>query len=312
MKTKYLMIATVAMLLTACSNDENEVNDGPVAAQVNAEIYNMATSRAYDKNWETTDAIGISVASVANQGATAGTNVKYTRKSDNRGFEASSPIYFQDKEEVTFRAYYPFTETAKMTDGKTISASTADQTQQSTFDFMFATDAKAKKEAPAINFTENSGGMDCRFKHCMSQLQLEFHSGHGIELTSKSIGYKVIGLNMAGTFEIETGVAAANTTATNIKDLSFDPVTATGSMITKDPIILFPQSVTGNKFNIEVTIDQQTYEAELALPATTGNKFEAGYKLLYVVTINKTELTIGDAEIEDWIPETHQGDATMK
>ena len=32
MKTKYLMIATVAMLLTACSNDENEVNDGPVAA----------------------------------------------------------------------------------------------------------------------------------------------------------------------------------------------------------------------------------------------------------------------------------------
>lgn len=117
---------------------------------------------------------------------------------------------------------------------------------------------------------------------------------------------------MAGTFDIETGVAAANTTATNIKDLSFDPVTATGSMITKDPIILFPQSVTGNKFNIEVTIDQQTYEAELALPATTGNKFEAGYKLLYVVTINKTELTIGDAEIEDWIPETHQGDATMK
>lgn len=118
MKTKYLMIATVAMLLTACSNDENEVNDGPVAAQVNAEIYNMATSRAYDDDWEKTDAIGISVASVANQGATAGTNVKYTRKSDNRGFEASSPIYFQDKEEVTFRAYYPFTETAKMTDGK--------------------------------------------------------------------------------------------------------------------------------------------------------------------------------------------------
>lgn len=312
MKTKYLMIATVAMLLTACSNDENEVNDGPVAAQVNAEIYNMATSRAYDKNWETTDAIGISVASVANQGATAGTNVKYTRKSDNRGFEASSPIYFQDKEEVTFRAYYPFTETAKMTDGKTISASTAYQTQQSTFDFMFATDAKAKKEAPAINFTENSGGMDCRFKHCMSQLQLEFHSGHGIELTSKSIGYKVIGLNMTGTFDIETGVAAVNTTATDIKDLSFDFDPATGSNIQGDPIILFPQYVTDNKFKIEVTVNQQTYKAELALPATTDSKFKAGYRLTYAVTINKTGLTIGDADIKDWIPETHQGEATMQ
>ena len=312
MKTKYLMIATVAMLFTACSNDTEVVNDGPVAAQVNAEIYNMATSRAYDDDWEKTDAIGISVAGVANQGATAGTNVKYTRKSDNKGFEASSPIYFQDKEEVTFRAYYPFTETTTMTEGKIISASTADQTQQSTFDFMFATDAKAKKEAPAINFTENSGGMDCRFKHCMSQLQLEFHSGHGIELTSKSIGYKVIGLNMAGTFDIETGVAAANTAATDIKDLSFDPVTATGSSITKDPIILFPQSVMGNKFNIEVTVNQQTYEAELTLPESTDLKFKAGYRLFYVVTINKTGLTIGDAEIEDWISETHQGDATMK
>lgn len=314
MKAKYLMIATAAMLLAACSNDEDVVNNGPVAAQVHAEIGNMVTSRASGTDWESTDAIGVSVADVANSGKTAGTNVKYTRKSNNSGFETASPIYFQDLEEVTFRAYYPYKETAAMTDRKIISASTADQNQQKTFDFMFATGAKAKKETPAVNFTDNSssGGTDCRFKHCMSQLQFKFEAGNDVALADKLTGYKVIGLNMAGTFDTETGSAAANTTTVDIQDLSFTLSGVTDDKsYTTAPVILFPQSVTDNKFKIEVTVDSQTYKAELTLPQSTEYKFKTGYSLTYTVTINKTGLTIGSAEIQSWNTATSNGIAEM-
>ena len=61
MKTKYLMIATVAMLLTACSNDENEVNDGPVEAKVSASFGAKSRAVNTDNTWAANDAIGVMV-----------------------------------------------------------------------------------------------------------------------------------------------------------------------------------------------------------------------------------------------------------
>lgn len=307
MKTKYLMIAAAVALFAACSNDENVGNNGPVAVQINAEIGNVVTSRASGTTWGNTDEIGVSVVSVANNGKTTGTNVKYTKATT--GFGATTPIYFQDSEEVTFRAYYPFKETSDISNG-IITAKTEEQTQQSTFDFMFATGATASKNSPEVNFVDNtsSGGSDCRFKHSMSQLQFIFKAGSGVDL-SKLTNYTVKSLNMNGQFDIVQGTAMANNSSVLIKDLSFSLSDVT-TPYTATPIILFPQTVKDGKFKIEVTVDNQTYKAELTLP--NNYSFEAGKSLTYTVTINKTELTVGNAEIKPWETQTSTGEATMQ
>lgn len=296
-------MAAAATAFAACSNDEN-VADGPVAAQVNAEIYNIVGTRAAETTWANTDAIGVSVLSVENYGKTTGNNVKYTRKNDNTGFETTSPIYFQDKEKVTFRAYYPFTETADMTDGKIISTSTADQTKQNTFDFMFATDAKADKDNSVVSFKKNGNEAGTSFQHCMSQLTFEFVAGTGVDNLNELTQYTINSLNMSGTFNTETGVAAANTTTPDKQDLVFSLSGISGSSYTAASVIIFPQGTTNNTFDIEITLAGQTYKATLTLPADTDSKFKAGYNLKYTVTINKTGLQVGEADIYKWITVT--------
>lgn len=305
--TKYVMMAAAAMAFAACSNDTEVVNDGPVAAQVNAEIYNIVGTRASGTTWAATDEIGISVAST---GLTTGTNVKY-KKSEN-GFTSETPIYFQDLEDVTFNAYYPFSE-AGGTISKAITVEDQTAANQPKIDYMFARGATASKNTPAVNFkaiSETEAGTS--FQHCMSQLTFEFKAGTGVDDLSQLTQYTIKSLNMAGTFNTETGEAAANTTSSANNDLVFNLSGISGSSYTPTSIILFPQSTSDNTFKIEITLDSQIYKATLTLPATTDSKFKAGYNLKYTVTINKTDLQVSKADIFGWttvpIPD---GSATM-
>lgn len=293
--TKYLMIAAAATVFAACSNDTEVVNDGPVAAQVNAEIYNIVGTRASGTTWADDDEIGISVAST---GLTTGTNEKYTYDSQN-GFTSSSPIYFQDLQEVTFNAYYPFYE-AGGTIIKTITAADQTKANQPKIDYMFALGATASKNAPVVNFQTNGDEAGTSFQHCMSQLTFIFKTGTGIDDLSQLTQYTIKNLNMAGTFNTETGVAEANTTDPVTNDLVFPLSGISNNTYTAESVIIFPQEITNNTFDIEITLAEQTYKATLTLPATTNNKFEAGYNLKYTVTINKKGLQVGEAEIFGW------------
>lgn len=294
--TKYLMIAAAATVFAACSNDTEVVNDGPVAAQVNAEIYNIVGTRASGTTWTADDEIGISVAST---GLTTGTNVKYTYDNSQNGFTSSSPIYFQDLQEVTFNAYYPFYE-AGGTIIKIITATDQTTAEQPKIDYMFATGAKADKDNYIVSFKKNGDEAGTSFQHCMSQLTFIFKTGTGIDDLSQLTQYTIKNLNMAGTFNTETGVAEANITATEIKDLVFSLSGISNNTYTAASVIVFPQETTNNKFDIEIILAGQTYKATLTLPASTDYKFKAGCNLEYTVTINKTGLQVGEAEISGW------------
>lgn len=307
--TKYLIMAAVATAFAACSNDEN-VADGPVAAQVNAEIYNIVGTRASGTTWAATDEIGISVAS---SGLTTGTNVKY-KKSEN-GFTSETPIYFQDLENVTFNAYYPYTE-AGGTISKAITVKDQTAANQPKIDYMFARGATASKNTPAVNFkaiSETEAGTS--FQHCMSQLTFEFKAGTGVDDLSQLTQYTIKSLNMAGTFNTETGEAAANATNPDKQDLVFSLSGISENPHTAASVIIFPQgatNTTNNTFDIEITLAGQTYKATLALPIDTDSKFKAGYNLKYTVTINKTGLSVGSAEIFGWTTVTDTGTAEMQ
>lgn len=110
MKVTKLFLATLAaVLLPACTNEENSVADGdtPARATFTAAIDGQASTRAYDTSWEAGDAIGIS----GTTGGTAYTNVQYETGRGDGSFTAGTAgeeIYYQDNNAVTFTAYYPW------------------------------------------------------------------------------------------------------------------------------------------------------------------------------------------------------------
>ena len=60
MKTRLFTFAALALALAACTNDNENLNDGPVAAVINAEISDAVATRASGTQWTTNDEIGIS------------------------------------------------------------------------------------------------------------------------------------------------------------------------------------------------------------------------------------------------------------
>lgn len=68
MKVKFFMIATVATMLAACSNDENEINNGPVEARVTAGLGAVTRAVNTDDTWTKNDEIGVMVTKVEQSG----------------------------------------------------------------------------------------------------------------------------------------------------------------------------------------------------------------------------------------------------
>ena len=60
MNTRLLPIAVLALCAAACTNDTENLNDGPVAAVINAEISDAVSTRASGTAWAERDEIGIS------------------------------------------------------------------------------------------------------------------------------------------------------------------------------------------------------------------------------------------------------------
>lgn len=306
---KKLLIPAVALLALAACNKKNEVavpEGDLVALKVNAAISNEAT-RAAGTSWSASDEIGISTTSNT---LTQYANIPY--KYNGSEFAASDKvIYFQDTEEVTFSAYYPFAETAGTTAGtieKTIAATDQTGENQPKIDYLFAENAKASKANPTVNFTGESA-----FNHCMSQVTIAFTEGYDVTLTNNLSNYTLLGVELTGTFNTETGeaVATPNNEVGEPDGLTIQPATpakTTNGTYTADALILFPQEI--SEIALEVVVDGQTYAGTLKVP---GGELAAGKHYVFPVTVNKTGLAVGNAEINDWT--TVNGDqttATMK
>ena len=291
MKTsKYLCLGMAALAFAACSNEE-VLNDGLVAAQVSAGIEGVQT-RAAGTSWDSNDRIGISCTS---NGQTSYTNVLYTISDASSGsFASTTPIYFQDLEEVTFSAYYPYTANGG-TISKTIAAADQEAEAQKEIDYMFATGAKASKASPEVKFT-NEGNTDARFKHCMSRLSFTFNKGAGTDLQDMT-DFTISGLKMDGTFNTTDGTATVTATAQGV-DLKITETPSTSDTYARS-LILFPQQVENGKFNLSLTLGGETYKTELSVP-NSGTSLTAGNKYTYTITVNKTEITVSQSSIEEW------------
>lgn len=285
MKTRLFTFAALALALAACTNDGENLNDGSVAAVINAEISDAVSTRASGTAWAERDEIGIS------ESRFGYTNVPY-RWESGKFTPTGTIIFFQDDDPTTFSAYYPYD-----ADGGTLTATTdaTAQQDQPAIDFLYATGATASTHNPEVNFTDNTaaGGTDCSFHHCMSQITLTFKEGSGVDFnTIKPTGYTLSGLMLTGSFDTTTGTAETDD-ATAAQDLD---MTLTNGALTSS-VILFPQSTTS--IELSVYYNGQPYTATLTIPE---GALKAGNNYTYTVTVRNKDLSISSATISDWNP----------
>ncbi|SHI54387.1 The GLUG motif-containing protein [Bacteroides stercorirosoris] len=294
-----ISVAAISLLLTAgCNGEENEPGGNTSnAAIITASVGkadNVVSSRAADTAWDVDDCIGISTSSV--KGKTNYVNIRY--KTDGSVFSPvpgaageDNTIYFQDKSPTTFTAYYPYEGANGTKPGNngviTKNLTAADQSPENlpAIDYLWAQQT-AQSSNPKVDF---------RFSHRMSRLILNFKAGAGTTLPTSGLTYTLTQLATEGTFNTSTGEAKATGTVSNLENL---PTSTTGGRIT-GIAILWPQAV--SSMRLQLKLGDTTFGAALTFPTgTAGEALAPSTSYTFNVTVERTGITVGQADIDDW------------
>lgn len=291
-------VAAISLLLTAgCSGEENEPGGNTSnAAIITASVGktdNVVSSRAANTVWDVDDCIGISTSSV--NGKTNYVNIRY--KTNGSVFspvpgaaDEDNTIYFQDKSPTTFTAYYPYEGANGTKPGnngvitRTLTAAHQSPENLPAIDYLWA-QRTAQSSNPKVDF---------RFSHRMSRLILNFKAGAGTALPN-GLTYTLTQLATEGTFDTSTGEAKATGTVSNLENL---PTSTIGRQIT-GIAILWPQAV--SSMRLQLKLGDNTFGAALTFPAgTAGEALAPSTSYTFNVTVERTGITVGQADIDDW------------
>ncbi len=284
MKTRFFAFAALALTLAACNNDNENLNDGPVAAKFIADITPATRVNQDGTDWTDGDRIGVTGAGF--------TNVPYKREY-GMFVPDGTVIYFDDTETHTFHAYYPY-----QAEGGTVTVSTAADKQGTGIDFLFASGATGDTHNPEVSFTDKTdkGGPDNSFQHCMSLIKFTFKAGDGIIFNGmEPADYTLDGLKHEGTFDTATGTTAVTAAVES-------PITMQLGGATTSQVIILPQGVT-TSLDLTVSFNGLDYTTTLPNPSKPeANQFSAGYAYTYNITLNNKGITVEEPEITPWEP----------
>lgn len=284
MKTRFFAFAALALTLAACNNDNENLNDGPVAAKFIADITPATRVNQDGTDWTDGDRIGITGAGFI--------NIPYVRES-GQFVPEDKTIYFNDIETKTFNAYYPY-----QSDGGTVSVSTAADKQGPGIDFLFASGATGDTHNPEVSFTDKTaeGGADNSFHHRMSLIKFTFKAGDGLIFDGmEPASYTLGGLKHEGTFDTATGTTAVTAAVES-------PITMQLGGATTSQVIILPQGVT-TSLDLKVSFNGLDYTTTLPNPSKPeANQFSAGYAYTYNITLNNKGITVEEPEITPWEP----------
>lgn len=277
MKTRFFAFAALALTLAACNNDNENLNDGPVAAQFIADITPATRVNSEGTDWTDGDCIGITGAGFI--------NIPYVRES-GQFVPEDKTIYFNDIETKTFNAYYPY-----QSDGGTVTVNTAADKQGPGIDFLFASGATGDTHNPTVSFTG-----DHAFHHRMSLIKFTFKPGDGLIFNeTEPAGYTLEGLKHEGTFDTATGTTAVTAAAES-------PITMQLGGATTSQVIILPQGVT-TSLDLTVSFNGLDYTTTLPNPSKPeANQFSAGYAYTYNITLSNKGITVEEPEITPWEP----------
>ena len=280
----YTAAILLAIGLAACTNDTENLNDGPVAAQFIADITPATCVNSGGTDWTDGDRIGVTGAGF--------TNVPYKRE-NGKFVTDGTTIYFDDTETKTFNAYYPY-----QSEGGTVTVSTAADKQGTGIDFLFASGAKGSTRSPEVSFTDKTdkGGEDNSFHHRMSLIKFTFKPGDGLIFNGmEPADYTLDGLKHEGTFDTATGTTAVTAAVES-------PITMQLGGATTSQVIILPQEV-NSSLELKVSFNGQSYTTTLPNPSKPeANQFSAGYAYTYNITLSNKGITVEEPEITPWEP----------
>ncbi len=284
-KKTFSAVALATLLLTACQNDEETTQtDTRVALQVTSGIQ----TRAFDNQWEKNDAIGIFGFTQGDAPTQAYSNVRYVTTGGNGTFTPDgTTIYLPtDGSSLDFVAYYPYTATA-MTDG-VYTVNVTDQSDQSTIDLMAAGTQTVDRTDPTVTFN---------FEHKLSKIVFNFTAGVGMdenELAGMTV--QLTNQQPKATFDVTQPdgevVVGTNTPATLTLNTTDDGMSSEG-------IVLPSENFDGMTLHLALVDGGSFFNWDLN--NSSANKFEAGKKYVYDITVNRTGLSV-TATITDWAP----------
>ncbi len=315
MNSKYLTIlpaVAAALLLAACSSDDMDgpgntdslLADGPVPAQVTADISNGQTVTRISTDGDAASFATDDVIYVVADGSEA---YEYTLQSDGSWSAVSSPYYFQDRNSVSFRGWYADPETSATETENSISINTAGQTINDNgwnqWDILVTPEVSASALSSAVNFTD-----DDAFCHIMSKVTLTFSTGAGVSGLSALTGYTMKNLTTEASFNT---LSCTLTAGSSTGEIAQTVSGASGSEFTCTPIILVPQDVTDSTPLLEVSYNGVIYTTELTMPDGVTALAE-GMHYMFSVTISNTGLKIDSAEIKGWTTDTQEDSVSFK
>lgn len=297
MKKQALLIFASAALLAGCSSEENEgmtAGDGRVALQVSSGI--DVQTRAHDGSWDKGDAIGIYM---LDGGAPESSNCKYTTTAEGQegSFTAAEgqTIYFPTNGDTRdFIAYYPWRDLKGST---TYNVDVTDQSTQEAIDLMGAAKVTDKsKDDPAVAFT---------FTHKLVKLYMNIRPD-GNSLNSADMeGLKVTITNQQtkATYDVLAGGNVTVETSGDTKEITLK----TASDGTSAEGIVLPAEDT-NGMLLTFKLKDQTTFTWAVKNAEKSQKFIAGNKYLYTITVGKTALEV-TSTVTDWTPGNDDGES---
>ena len=186
---------------------------------------------------------------------------------------------------MDFVAYYPYTKT--LADG-VYTVDVTDQSIQKNIDLMAASKQTTDRISHAVAFN---------FKHKLSKIYLTFKAGEDMTTTDLAgMTVQLTGQQTEATFDVtqpesEISVTTGNPVTLNLKT-STNGTSAEG-------IVLPSSDYSGMTLHLVLANNAGYFNWDLN--GSDAEKFEAGKKYVYDITVNKTRLSV-TSDITDWIP----------
>lgn len=299
MKKSGIITALTAMaVLSSCSN-----NDAPGMREENSTLRVSASidqtkTRASGTEWADGDLIGVTGGDFV--------NIPYVASESGRFSAQGENIFLSGNDEITFSAYYPYTNeyTDESTEG--IAFNVADESGIYTatpenIDFMFAPGVNASVANPDVNFL---------FSHSMAKLMFTVNDGtNTLSPEDCTATLKLDNIATKGTFDVTTGVVTADATLGTLSS-SIRLGEATSLIVPSFPEGSLPETM---KLTIQVVNNGKTsnYSVAIAPALNAGTQYNYTLTLQYGKDLNVSSPTITDWNQEDNNGELISGDVKI-
>ena len=314
MKANVFMILAAGLLLGACSND-NEPTDNAngVAAVFTTNLDGRVQTRMADNQWAEDDAIGIFSLNDEMDGVMIddveqhnnAVNLKYTRTPAGAWDGGTTAFRFKNPADATvnFRAYYPYTADADITDGAgekkdgTIAFEATDQSLagQVKFDFLFA-DKDGDGNAPVGS--KNSPNVNFQFVHSMTKIIIVLKADGSSVTDLGTMEPTLKGLKAKGTFSLANGVAALASDAAVVDLLLSNQTETTNNTAPQQSFVaIVPPQTASTDVYLTIASGSDSY---LSARILSKKELTAGNCYTVTITVKKLELVVESSDITPW------------